>query len=329
MTALLIDLAVPLFGQTTLQMPSMSDATAGILAALSAEFANLARTVTPATAIVTGQLKDFSEASGSGWLVDELHLVTNFHVVDGLETPIHVRMPEHPQIVVELVGSDSFTDLAVLALPEPIAGALTLRRDPPRLGELCFAFGSPLGQYPESMTMGIVSGLRRRIQSPGGRMIEDALQTDAAINHGNSGGPLTDVSGCVLGVNSQGIDNASNIGFVVPASIVCDIVPELLAYGEIVRASLGLTVAPTVLELSDLQEERLCVSAIRPQCCGSFEIGDVLISVAGVEIHTRGDLLRVLRRDLVDTDVTVQIIRAGVNAELVCRPPRFGAEPVK
>lgn len=303
----------------------MSEATRGLLETLSSELAELGRKVAPATAIVTGQLKDFSEAAGSGWLIDDTHLVTNFHVVDGLEKPIHVRMPDHPQMRVELVGSDPFTDLALLSLPEPIDGALVLRQDPPRLGELCFAFGSPLGQYPESMTMGMVSGLRRRIESPGGRMIEDALQTDAAINHGNSGGPLTDVRGCVLGVNSQGIDGASNIGFAVPASIVTDIVPELINYGEVVRASLGLTVAPAVINVDGEQQERLTVTAVRSPCSGSFETGDVLMDLDGVEIHTRGDLLRNLRRDLVDADVTVHVLRAGARFEVACKPHRFGS----
>ena len=112
----------------------MSDQTPSLLGQLSSELAELGRQVAPLTAIVTGQTRDFSEASGSGWLYDPTHLVTNFHVIDGLEPPIHIRMAGHPRIAVQVAGSDPYTDLAVLTLPERVAAGLPVRVDPPRLG---------------------------------------------------------------------------------------------------------------------------------------------------------------------------------------------------
>ena len=301
----------------------MSDAQGGLLHSLSRELEELAERIVPSTAIVTGQLRDFSEASGSGWLYDRVHLVTNFHVVDGLEEPVHVRMPGHPHIEVTVVGMDSLTDLAVLALPEPTAEPLAVRDREPSLGELCFAFGSPLGQYPESMTLGIVSGLHRRIDSPGGRTIEDVVQTDAAINHGNSGGPLVDVGGYVIGVNDAGIDDADNIGFAIPAATVNDIVPELLKHSSIVRASLGLSVATRVVEFKDRQEERPVVTTVRSSTTGPFKPGDVLLRIGDRDVHRRGDLFRILRRDLIDQDVPVEVWRDGQPAILECRPRKM------
>lgn len=301
----------------------MSERANNLLERLSAEIANLGAQVVPSTAIVTGQLKDFSDASGSAWLFDRLHLVTNFHVVDGLEMPIQVRMPGHPEITVSLTATDPLTDLAVLKLPEPVAEKLELREDPARLGELCFAFGSPLGEFPESMTMGVISGVNRRIMSPGGRMIEGVLQTDAAISNGNSGGPLVDASGFVLGMNSQGRDDGQNIGFAVPADTILYVVSELLEHHEVVRPSLGLSVASTFVIVNGQLQERLKVVAVRENATGTFQPDDVLLSIGGHDVRTRADLLRILRRDMVDTVTQVEVLRAEVVTSLNCRPARL------
>jgi serine protease Do len=290
------------------------------LCAFRDELTRLARSVVPATAIITGQLRDFSESAGSGWLYDPSHLVTNFHVVDGLTEPIHVRMPGESQIKVQLVGTDPATDLAVLAVPSPVAPPLSIRLDEPALGELCFAFGSPLGQYPESMSMGIVSGLHRRIDWLGNHAIEDVIQTDAAINHGNSGGPLVDVEGKVIGVNSAGATDAQNINWAIPAITVADIVPELIMHGSIQRASLGLTVSAQVVEVGDRRGERVVVSAVKARTAGPFEAGDVLLRVNDKEIWRRGDLLRALRRELIGRRVEVDIWRKGSAKRLSCSP---------
>jgi len=294
-----------------------------MLRTLSNEIVTLGERVVSATAIVFGQGHDFSQWSGSAWLYSDIHLVTNFHVIDGLEDPIHLRMPAHPKIKVSVVASDSYTDLAVVALPEPVASPLELCRTTPSLGELCFAFGSPLGEYPESMTMGIVSGLHRQITSPGGRVIDDVIQTDAAINHGNSGGPLVDVDGCVIGVNSQGLENAASMGFAVPASTVADIVPELLEHGSVLRASLGLSVATRVVDSDHGREERVVVSAVKDNSAGPFQSGDVLLRIGQKDVRRQGDLFRLLRRDLIGNEVSVEVWRDGKSKIIECRPSKL------
>ncbi len=251
---------------------------ASLLQGLSDEIVALAQRTVPSTAIVTGQTKDFDGASGSAWLFDPEHLVTNRHVIDGLVEPVWVRFPDCRETLAEVVGSDPLTDLAVLRVPAQRAAPLPLRRAPARLGELCFALGSPLGRFPESMSFGIVSGLKRSLPTDHGRAIYDIIQTDCAINPGNSGGPLVGVDGAVLGVNTAIASNAEGIGFAVPAETVNDIVPELLQHGVVLRASLGVSVASRRVDADDAAE-RLVVTAVRSNSAGPFESGDVLVKI--------------------------------------------------
>jgi S1-C subfamily serine protease len=300
-----------------------------VLRSLSRELSQLGSSVTLATAIVTGQLKDFSGATGSGWLIDPFHVVTNHHVIEGLEPPIDVYMPGHSRMSAELVGSDPYTDLAVLKLSK-IVGAipLQLQKKPPQLGQLCFAFGCPLGEFEESMSMGIVSGLHRSSQSPAGRLIEDAIQIDAAINEGNSGGPLVDCDGFVLGVNRSTIERASNISFAIPASVVAQVVPELLKYGEVQRASLGLKVASQLMDINGDTAPRLTVVALNPSSVEGIEVGDVILAIEGIEIWSSGHLMRILGRDRVQRPTRITLLRAGQLLEVSVLPTVLGkAEP--
>lgn len=301
---------------------SMFSGRGKLLNALSNEIAALAETVVPSTAIVTGQDRDFGESSGSAWLYDDQHLVTNHHVIDGLVEPVWVRFPGRQETEVKVVGSDPFTDLAVLRVVVQSVPPFTLREKPARLGELCFALGSPLGQYPESMSFGIVSGLKRSLPTDSGRPIYDVIQTDAAINPGNSGGPLISVEGSVLGVNTAGINGAEGIGFAVPADTVADIVPELLAHGSVQRASLGVSVAPRRVGGAE-GSDRLVVTAVKNTAAGPFLKGDILSTVGPYEVCSRQDLIRVLRRDMVDRKVDVSVWREGQQMLFECRPSRM------
>lgn len=294
----------------------------GLLSTLSEEIAALAEAVVQSTAIVTGQNRDFAEFSGSAWLYDPRHLVTNHHVVDGLVEPVWVRFPDSLETRAKVIGSDPLTDLAVLEVDAQSAPPFVIRQQSARLGELCFALGSPLGQYPESMSFGIVSGLKRSLPTTVGRDIYDVIQTDCAINPGNSGGPLISVDGFVLGVNTAGITGAEGIGFAVPADTVADIIPELLAHGAIERASLGVSVAPRRVGGAE-GSDRLVVTAVRNSASGPFERGDVLSSVGPHEVHSRRDLFRVLRRDMVERKVPVSVWRAGQQVTFECRPSRM------
>ena len=284
---------------------------------------SLVRWVIPSTATVVGQTKDFGIASGSGWLYSENVLVTNHHVIEGLVAPIGATLSGAARVAAELIGSDPHTDIAVLRVDSGGRRALSVRTAPAQLGEMCFAFGSPLGTYPDSVTAGIVSGLGRRVTSPGGREIDDMIQTDAAISHGNSGGPLIDAYGWVLGMNSSGVEAAENIGFAIPSNTVIDIVTELLAFGCVERPSLGVSVATRTVAVGDQLGDRLVVTRLRAEAAGPLETGDVILAVAGHPVKSRQDLLRVLRRELIGAATSMSVFRNGAPVEVPIQPGRF------
>ena len=289
-----------------------------LLTGLRNELIRLAELVVAANArveVVGGQLR---ESSGSAWLYGDCLWITNHHVVGDARGSVTLNNGAQ-RIDGEVVGKDAETDLAVIRTTDPIAAKpLVLRDAPARLGELCFSIGAPLGEFADSMSMGIVSGLNRRLPQPGGRFIEDVLQTDAAINHGNSGGPLVDIDGCVLGVNTAAIE-ATAIGFAVPAHTVAEIAPELIETGTITRATIGAQIeirrsrtAPgddiAILKTVDRN------SPLRP--------GDLLREFAGRSMKRRADLMRVLRRDIIGREVPIVIERDGKAHVLSITPQR-------
>ncbi|WP_234792586.1 S1C family serine protease [Mycolicibacterium fortuitum] len=285
----------------------------------SDETAALAERVVQSTAIVKGQTHDFEEGSGSAWLYDAEHLVTNNHVVADFAEPISTQLPGMAPAHARVVGRDPLTDLAVLRIDPQTASPLQISKDGARLGELCFAFGSPLGEFPESISIGIVSGLKRSLPTDNKQAIFDVIQTDAAINPGNSGGPLVNVDGLVIGVNTAVIDGADGIGFAVPADTVSEVVHELIAYGAVERASLGVTVARKVVE-GGHDGHALVVTAVKATAAGPLERGDTIIAVGDRQISTQNDLLRALRRDVANRKVNVVVMRDGVEVSVECRP---------
>lgn len=293
---------------------------AWLLRQFSDEIVALAEQIVPSTAIVTGQTNDFRQCAGSAWLYDAEHLVTNNHVVEDLVDPIHVQLPGSAPTRAWVIGKDPLTDLAVLRTDEQSAPPLRISDEAAKLGELCFAFGCPLGRYPESISIGIVSGLKRSISTGDRQSIFDVIQTDAAINPGNSGGPLVNSEGLVIGVNTE-IDVEANwgIGFAVPAETVADVVQELIAYRAVERASLGVTVARKSVNGAPTGQA-LVITALRNNPAGPLREGDVLLAVGNREIATANDLLRALRRDVVDRKIQVVVQRDGQEVSVECLP---------
>ena len=185
---------------------------------------------------------------GSGFVIDsDGHIVTNDHVVEDANS-VSVRFWNGDTYKAEVVGTDASTDLAVIKVdaPESVLHALTLADSSAvQVGSPAFALGSPFG-LEESFTSGIVSALHRQIQSLNpGFTINDAIQTDAAINHGNSGGPLLDSSGNVIGVNAQIAGNTGanvGVGFAIPSDTVRSIAGKLIDSGSVEHAYLGVSV---------------------------------------------------------------------------------------
>ena len=197
----------------------------------------------------TSQLGQEGEAQGSGFVYDKAgHVVTNDHVVDGASS-VRVQFPSGQTYSATVVGTDPTTDLAVLDVDAPASVLKPLSvGDSAALsvGDPVVAIGSPFG-LENTVTLGIVSALHRSMQAPNNFTITDSIQTDAAINHGNSGGPLLNLRGQVVGVNAQiesdSGDNAG-IGFAIPSNTVKSIADQLIQTGNVEHAYLGVTIAP-------------------------------------------------------------------------------------
>ena len=186
-----------------------------------------------------------SEGSGSGWVLDaEGHIVTNHHVIAGSDV-VTVTLFEGDPLPARVVGSDPQNDIAVLKIEAPADLLVPVSMGDSRtlkVGQRIYAIGNPFG-LERTMTLGIVSSLGRTLRSKTGRLMKGIIQVDAALNQGNSGGPLLDSDGAVVGMNTA-IASVSGgntgVGFAVPVNTIRRVVPQLLQFGEVRRGSLGI-----------------------------------------------------------------------------------------
>jgi S1-C subfamily serine protease len=194
-----------------------------------------------------GSTAETEEALGSGFVIDKAgHIVTNYHVVQGAQH-VQVSFSNNEQLAARVVGRDPATDIAVLQVRVQSRALMPLELGDSnlvRVGDAVVAIGNPLGE-DRSVTSGIVSARQRRIVAPNGAPIDNVIQTDAALNHGNSGGPLLDALGKVIGVNSQiqtaaGSDGNIGIGFAIPINTVKDVAAQLIAKGVVEHPFVGI-----------------------------------------------------------------------------------------
>ena len=266
------------------------------------------------------------QAQGSGFVYDEQgHVITNQHVVDGAQS-VKVTLWNGKTYDATVVGSDPSTDIAVLDVDAPasVLEPLALGNSSQlEVGDGVIAIGSPFG-LEQTVTTGIVSALHRQINSPNGFAIDDAIQTDAAINHGNSGGPLLNLDGRVMGVNSQ-IESESGgndgVGFAVPSNTVSRIAAALIADGEVEHAYLG--VATEQVENGD--GVRLAeVRAGTPAASAALRSGDVVTKIDGEAVTAPDELRRLIDAKRPGDSVELTIVRNGteqtVQVELGARP---------
>lgn len=279
------------------------------LLALNNQLTALIRQILPSTVTIEGTSKDLSDSSqGSGWIYAPELVVTNHHVIDGLVDPITVRPVGRGAVQGRVLGSDRDNDLALLRVEGLQGVPLQLESEPPRLGELCLAIGSP-HSYRESVSLGIISGLSRQIRKANGAVIEEMLQTDAAVNPGNSGGPLVNIHGRVLGMNTMG--PAETVNMAVPAETMALVLPELLAHGAVLRASIGVSIATAQLERDGALQQVIGVRKVKDPARSPLESGDLLLAINGQPVRRRLDVIRALGRDCVDQRIAVEIERQG------------------
>ncbi len=184
--------------------------------------------------------EDAFDGAGSGVIVSsDGYALTNNHVIDGAHR-VDAVLHDGQVIPADIVGADPDTDLALLRLTGGAMRAADLGdSDELKVGELAIAIGNPLG-FQATVTAGIVSALRRTLRGASGKLIEDVVQTDAALNPGNSGGALVDGLGRVIGINTAMIGGAQGICFAVPINTAKRIIPELMREGRVARGWLGI-----------------------------------------------------------------------------------------
>jgi serine protease Do len=273
------------------------------------------------------------QGSGSGFIVDRKgYILTNHHVIDGAER-ITVTMADGRAFRGQVVGSDAAIDVALLridadgGLPEAPLG----NSDDLRVGEWVCAIGNPLG-YVHSVTVGVVSFVGRKLFDPS---LDDYIQTDAAINFGNSGGPLINSAGEVVGINSAISSRASNIGFAVPINQAVAILPQLKEHGRVSRGFIGVGLTDITAPLQ--QALALPVSAgamvqdVRPGSPAEragLRPYDIVLGVDGQRVTTHEELIRDIsaRRpgSLARLDVLRDGRRQGFQVKLAERPLREG-----
>jgi putative serine protease PepD len=281
-------------------------------------------TVTSAGAANPFGQSDTQQAQGSGFVYDDSgHVVTNDHVVNGASS-ISVKLWNGATYKATLVGSDASTDLAVLKIdaPSSVLHPLALG-DSSRLavGDGVVAIGAPFG-LPETVTSGIVSALHRSMTAPNNFAINDSIQTDAAINHGNSGGPLLDLHGAVIGINAQiESDSGGNdgVGFAIPSNTVRSIVTQLISSGNVQHAYLGVSV-----ETASSGVRLAQVRSGTPADRAGLHAGDVVKAVDGKTVQTATQLEAAIDAHQPGDSVTLRYTRGGnshtVKVKLATRP---------
>ena len=252
------------------------------------------------------------QAQGSGFVYDEQgHVVTAAHVVEGADS-VSVQLADGSTYDATVVGSDASTDVAVLKIDAPASKLHPLEladSSALEVGDGVVAIGAPFG-LEDSVTSGIVSALGRDITSPDGFTLTGAIQTDAAINHGNSGGPLLDSAASVIGVAVQiESDSGGNdgVGFAVPSNTVQSVVSQLLENGSVEHAYLG--VAMSTAEQGGATITR--VTSGSPADDAGLQAGEVVTAVDGTSVKTSADLVSAVSAKQPGDTITLTVRRDG------------------
>ena len=253
------------------------------------------------------------QAQGSGWVYDTNgDVITNQHVVAGA-TSIKVKFWNGATYTAHVVGADASTDVAVIKVDAPSSVLHPLSvgvSSKVAVGDPVVAIGSPFG-LSETVTSGIVSALHRQMTSPNRFTIDDSIQTDAAINHGNSGGPLLNAQGQVIGMNAQiESDSGGNdgVGFAIPSDAVKSVANTLIAGQTVQHAYLGVQIGDSS---SGTGAEVSTVKADTPASKAGLKAGDVITAIDGDAVANADDLTAKINAHKPDQKVTLKVTRNG------------------
>jgi S1-C subfamily serine protease len=294
------------------------------------------RAVTTAAARVAPSVVnvEVGRGVGSGFVFTPDGLIlTNSHVVNGAAV-VHVTLIDGRRLLADVIGDDPDSDLAVVRVTAADLQAVELGDSATLVpGQVVLAIGNPFG-FQHTVTAGVVSALGRGLRARTGRLMDNVIQTDAALNPGNSGGPLVTSIGRVVGVNTAVIAGGQGIAFAVSINTARDVIGALLRDGRVRRAALGVSAQTTPIPRRFVHDHVLpydrgvLISEVQPGSpadAAGLRAGDILIDVGGTPVATVDALQRELTGDRIDRPVPLRILRAGTPRRVVAVP----AEPLR
>ena len=280
---------------------------------------------------VPGQMTFFGrtpdgQSSGSGLIISsDGYIVTNNHVVEDA-SDLSVILSDGTQLPVQVISTDIFADLAVLKADGQMPAVVTIgNSDNLKSGETVIAIGSPLGEFRNTVTVGVISATGRMLDTGNDYFMEDLLQTDAAINQGNSGGPLVNLNGELIGINTLivrgGIGStaiAEGLGFAIPSNTVRLIAERIIAQGYFARPYLGAnyqSISPSIARRYDLPTQWGAyvtnVDPGSPAARTGLDRGDIIVSIGGQTIDEQNSYINVLFAYQPGNQVTIKTLRNG------------------
>jgi S1-C subfamily serine protease len=274
--------------------------------------------------------KERIHGSGSGFVFSSDGLIlTNAHVIDGSDK-IKITLLDGSEFIAEITGKDRDTDIAIIKIyGSGYSAAMLGNSTDLKIGQLVIAIGNPLG-YQHSVSVGVLSGTGRTMRAPDGNLIDSILQSDTAMNPGNSGGPLIDTSGEVIGINTAIIPFAQGLSFSISIDTAKEIARYLVREGKVTKAYLGLMVNeieinPRIKNFYRLNSKKgiLITGLENPSPASRINLreGDIIIEFNGRILSGSGDLTKsLIGGDLIDKPVKMKILRQTKILELDIRP---------
>ncbi len=261
-----------------------------------------------------------AESAGSGFIISsDGYIISNHHVTEGARE-LFVTLDDGTIHKAEFKGSDPSTDIAVLKIDGRNFKALPFAdSDKLKPGQIAIAIGNPYG-LQQTVTAGVVSAVGRSLRAGNGRLIDDVIQTDAALNPGNSGGPLLNSEGAVIGVNTAIISAAQGICFAVSANLASTIAGQIIIKGKVTRALIGVagqtvTLTPRMREYNHLKNrtgvfvfEVVKINALNHR---KIRYGDIIVGFNGKEVETIDGLFKHLTEETIGVPVQVSLLREG------------------
>jgi S1-C subfamily serine protease len=266
---------------------------------------------------------------GSGFIISsDGFIVTNNHVVGGTES-VYVTLSDGRKVTAEVRGTDQSTDVALIKIDTIGLKALVFAdSDLLQQGQIAIAIGNPMG-LNHTVTTGVVSALGRSLRADNGRLIDDVIQTDAALNPGNSGGPLLNSKGLVIGMNTAVIQLAQGLCFAVSSKMITYVVGQLILFGRVKRAQLGIAgqlvnLSQRMIAINKLETKTgVYVFEISREGKGDnseLQIGDIVVEFENKAVASVDDLQRLLNEETIYKKVSVGVLRGGRKETISVRP---------